>query len=393
MDAEAAKERVVAEVDRLADLLVHVSHQIHDHPELAYEEHFAHDLLCDTLADEGLAVERHAYGLPTAFVARAGRGDPVIGVLCEYDALPGLGHGCGHNIIAAAGLGAGLAAARVADAVGGTVVVVGTPAEEGGGGKQKLIDAGAFDGIDAAMMIHPAAADLTTISAIAVQQVWARYYGKAAHAAAAPHQGRNALDAAVLGYLNVAALRQHIRPDERLHGIFTRGGDKPNIVPEFAETHWYIRARTIEDIAPLAERVAACLRAGADAAGCEIDLEWDTTPYADMVDNEPLLALYAANAARLGRVTADPRADTAVVGSTDMGNVSHKVPSIHPMIKCAPDGTAIHTPAFAQHARSSDGDQAVIDGAKAMALTVVDLWCEPHHATRLAEAHTRRGRA
>ncbi len=192
--------------------------------------------------DEGLAVEAHAYGLDTAFVARAGSTGPTIAVCCEYDALPGIGHACGHNIIAAAGLGAGLAAAVVADELGGRVVVLGTPAEEGGGGKVHMIDAGAFDDVDAAVMVHPAGGDLRAMNVIAVHRVLVTYHGQAAHAAAFPHKGRNALDAAVLGYMNVAALRQHIRPEERLHGIFTEAGDKPNIVPARAAAEWYVRA-------------------------------------------------------------------------------------------------------------------------------------------------------
>ena len=230
-----------------------VSREIHAHPELAYEEHFAHDVLTEAITGAGLPVTSHAYGLDTAFVSVTGPGDgPLVAVLCEYDALPGIGHACGHNIIAAAGLGAGLAAAVIADALGGRVMILGTPAEEGGGGKQKLIDAGAFDGVLAAMMVHPASSDLPTMAAIAIQNLTVRYFGRAAHAAASPWQGTNALDAAVLGYMNVAALRQHILPTERIHGIFLRAGDKPNIVPDYAEAFWYVRSKNLHT-APTAE--------------------------------------------------------------------------------------------------------------------------------------------
>src|SRR5688572_13542256 len=213
MDRETAKKTVIAEIDRRADDLIGISHEIHAHPELAYEEHFAHDVLTAAIADAGLPVTAHAYGLDTAFVSVTGPGDgPLVAVLCEYDALPEIGHACGHNVIAAAGLGAGLAAAALADELGGRVLVVGAPAEEGGGGKLRLLDGGTFAGVDAALMVHPADGDLTAMDVIAVQEATVSYTGGAAHAAAFPHEGRNALDAAVLGYVNVAALRQHIEP-------------------------------------------------------------------------------------------------------------------------------------------------------------------------------------
>ena len=376
MDITEAKQRACDEIDRLAPELLEVSHRIHARPELCFEEHHAHDLLTEVLSDHGLAVQRRAYGLDTAFEARAGAGDgPVVAVVCEYDALPGIGHACGHNIIAASGLGAGLALAALAGETGGRVAVMGTPAEEGGGGKEIMLRAGAFSDADAAMMVHPANHELRVFHAVAVQRLNARYTGAAAHAAAAPEKGRNALDAAVLGYNAVAALRQHIRYDERIHGIFTDGGAKANIVPATAAAEWYVRSTNLLTIEPLKERVAACLRAGADAAGCEVDIEWADPAYADMNDNPALLDCYLANLGAVGRATvADPEA--RVVGSTDMGNVSYTVPSIHPMIKVAPDDVAIHTPVFAEYARGPEGDSAVIDGAKVLAMTALDCWLD-----------------
>jgi metal-dependent amidase/aminoacylase/carboxypeptidase family protein len=203
-----------------------------------------------------------------------------------------------------------------------------------------------------------------------------RYEGVAAHAAAAPWAGANALDAAVLGYVNIAALRQHIRPDERIHGIFTKAGDKPNIVPEHAEAHWYVRAGTRQRLAELKPRVLGCLEAGRLAAGCTMSHEWIDPPYDDMFDNLPLLDRYTENAGLVGRLPIDAVPGTGVAGSTDMGNVSHVVPSIHPMIQAAPAGVAIHTAAFAGHARAPIGDRAVLDGAKILALTAVDLWLD-----------------
>src|SRR5437764_5962180 len=237
MDVDAAKDRLVTEVDRHAEGLLDASHRIHEHPELLFEERFAAELLCDMLEGAGLEVERGAFGLETAFAARAGSDGPTVAVLCEYDALPGIGHACGHNIIATAGLGAALAAAAIVDECGGRLVVLGTPAEEGGGGKILMAERGALDGIDAAMMVHPAGADLVEMDCIAIATFEVDYHGTAAHAAAFPWQGRNALDAAVLGYNAIAALRQHIQPTERIHGIFTKAGDKPNIVPDSAQAH------------------------------------------------------------------------------------------------------------------------------------------------------------
>ncbi|MEY2582677.1 MAG: hypothetical protein QOE09_2526 [Ilumatobacteraceae bacterium] len=375
MNVEEIKVAVCAEVDRLADQLLHASHEIHAHPELNFEEHFAHDLLVDQLRTSGLETTEHAYGIATAFEASAGEQGFNVAVLCEYDALPGIGHACGHNVIATAGLGAGLAAAAVAEQAGGTLRIMGTPAEEGGGGKIEMARRGAFEQVGAAMMVHPADADLISMDTIALQELHVQYHGKAAHAAAAPWEGRNALDAAVLGYMSVAALRQHIRPTERIHGVFTKGGDKANIVPAETAMEWIVRSATIESLQPLKQRVLTCLESAATACACSVDHEWNSHTYADMIDNGPMVAAYVDNAARIGRTVVDPASvGRRVVGSTDMGNISYLVPSIHPMIKVAADGVAIHTIEFAEWARSPDGDKAVLDGAKSMAMTIVDLW-------------------
>jgi amidohydrolase len=375
VDVEALKATVCAEVDRLADQLLHASHEIHAHPELNFEEHFAHDLLVDQLRTAGLDPTPHAYGVDTAFEASVGEQGFNVAVLCEYDALPGIGHACGHNVIATAGLGAGIAAAAVAAEAGGMLRIMGTPAEEGGGGKIEMARKGAFEQIGAAMMVHPADADLISMDTIALQELHVQLHGKAAHAAAAPWEGRNALDAAVLGYVNVAALRQHIRPTERIHGIITKGGDKANIVPAETAMEWIVRSATIESLQPLKQRVLTSLESAATACACTIDHQWHGHTYADMIDNGPMVAAYVANAARVGRTVVDPASvGRQVVGSTDMGNISYLVPSIHPMIKVAADGVPIHTVEFAEWARSAEGDKAVLDGAKSMAMTIVDLW-------------------
>ena len=371
-----AKQKVCSYIDSIAPELIELSHSIHAQPELAYEEHFAHQCLTKTLSEKGLDVETGAYELETAFEANVGSSGPVVALLCEYDALPGIGHACGHNIIAAAGVGAGLAASAFTEPFNGRLRILGTPAEEGGGGKVRMLKKGAFDSVEAVLMIHPADADLPNISSLAVQQLKATYTGKAAHAAAAPEKGINALDGAVLGYMGVAALRQHIAPYERLHGIFTNGGQKANIVPEAAETIWYARSSSMEKLEILKTRLVETLKGGARSAACDIQIDWINEPYADVLDNTPLLEAYMKNSESVGRVikVAD---DGGVVGSTDLGNVSHVVPSIHPMVKVAPKGTAIHTVDFEKCAKSKEGDEGLLDSAKSFAMTVLDCWKDP----------------
>ena len=387
MDVEALKQRVCDRVDELADVLIDASHQIHAHPELNYEERFAHELLTGIVEGQGLPVTRHAWDLETAFDVRVGAGGPLVAVCCEYDALPGIGHACGHNVIAAAGLGAGLAAAAVVEEAGGRLAIIGTPAEEGGGGKVVMGRRGAFEGVDAAMMVHPAGADLARMSTIAITSLEVAYDGLSAHAAAAPWRGRNALDAAVLGYTNVAALRQHIQPTDRVHGIITRGGDKANIVPERTEMEWMVRSAEVEALGPLRDRVVAALEAGAAATGCTMTWRTSGCDYADMVDNQPLIDRYRLNMAALGRAVTEPGVGAPpVVGSTDMGNVSYLVPSMHPMIAVSPADVAIHTRDFTRWAAAEEGDRAVIDGAKAMAMTAVDVWAGPGVAEEVRAA-------
>ena len=383
-ELEEVKQIVCDEVDAIADILLEASHAIHKNPELNFEEHFAHETLTGILEDQGLSPQRGAYDLETAFEASVGDEGVCVAVLCEYDALPDIGHACGHNIIGTAGLGAGIAASKVAERLGGTLRILGTPAEEGGGGKVFMADRGAFDSVDAAMMVHPAAGDLVKMNTIAIQRLHVAYEGLAAHAAASPHRGHNALDAAVLGYQNIAALRQHIRPDERIHGIFLQSGSKPNVVPEHSSMEWYVRSKNARSLEPLKKRVLSCLEAGAMATSCTMTHDWIEPFYADMIDNETISTLYSANATRVGRSLMEPDNESKVVGSTDMGNVSYIVPSIHPMIGVAPPGVPIHTADFAHFSRSESGDKAVIDGAKIMAMTVVDLWAQK---TNFERAH------
>ncbi|NBU60267.1 MAG: M20 family peptidase [Actinobacteria bacterium] len=369
------KSVVCRDIDSRAHDLIDISQRIHEKPETNFEEHFAHKILTDYIADSKINVTRGAFELDTAFDARINGGDgPTVAVLCEYDALPGIGHACGHNIIATAGLGAGLALSAVAEQCGGNLALMGTPAEEGGGGKIEMARKGAFRNIDAAMMIHPADADLARMNAIAIQNLFVKFHGLAAHAAVSPHKGRNALDAAVLGYMNVAALRQHILPTERIHGIFTNSGEKPNIVPRETEMDWYVRSPTIESLQPLKDRVTKCLEGGAIAAGCTVSFDWQKNPFADLVDNIPLLESYIRNAEQFGRRMTSEFLPGTGGGSTDMGNISYLVPSIHPMLQVAPSGVSLHSAAFADFTKGDEASKAIVEGAKIMAMTAIDMW-------------------
>ncbi len=378
-EVEALKREVCEVVDRLRDDLLRVSRAIHARPELAFEEREAAALLVKTLRDAGLDVADGAYGLETAFAAEFGaaRG-PCVAVLAEYDALPGVGHACGHNLIATAGVGAGLALAALGARLPGRVRVLGTPAEERGGGKELMARAGALEGVDAAMMIHPASVNVVNMPCVCMSEVDVVYRGRAAHAAAMPERGINALDALVLAYQGVAALRQHIRPTERIHGIITDGGRAPNVVPERAEGRFYVRAASAAELAELKPRVEGCFRAGAAATGAELELVWGDVDYLDIRYNEPLASAFRANAERLGREFFPyDRLPPSLQGSTDMGNVSQRVPSIHPMLAAAPVHCTIHNPEFAKWAGSELGDTAALDGAKALAMTALDYLADP----------------
>jgi amidohydrolase len=375
----ALKDAVCGAVDAMRDELLRVSHAIHARPELAFEEREAAALLAAALRGRGLEVAEGAFGLATALSAEFGnREGPCVAILAEYDALPEIGHACGHNLIATSALGAGLALAALRDRLPGRVRVLGAPAEEHGCGKELMARAGALEGVDAALMMHPAGLNLVSMPCIAMAELDVVYHGQAAHAAAMPERGRNALDALVLAYQGIAALRQHIAHDERIHGIITDGGQAPNVVPERAAGRFYVRAADFERLAPLKRRVEACLRAGAEATGCEVEVLWGRADYRDILFNQPLADCFRANAESLGREFFPyDRLPSGVQGSTDMGNVSYRVPSIHPMLAASPIHVTIHNPEFAKWAGSEMGDAAALDGAKALAMTAVDFLSDP----------------
>lgn len=399
VNADILKKKAAACIDALGPELIEISHAIHKNPEIAFEEIYAHKVLTARLESAGITPKRHACGLDTAFMACFGSNDgmrdsevsPEVGIVSEYDALPGIGHACGHNIIAASGLGAVLGLASLGPALPGRVRYLGTPAEERGGGKEIMAQAGAFDGLDAAMMVHPAGLDLETMPCLAMSEVRVAYTGRAAHAAVMPSEGINALDALVSAYIAIAQLRQHIKFNERIHGVFEETGLVPNVVPERASAVFYVRSGDGLTLHDLRERVARCFEAGALATGCTLEIEWAQSDYLELNHNLPLTVAYRANAESLGRQFFPlERTRAAGAGSTDMGNVSHRVASIHPMIACAPPHIVIHNPEFAYWAGSDLADRAVLDGAKALMMTAIDVMCD-HTLREASRAEFSRG--
>ncbi len=376
-----------ARIDDLSGTLLEVSHSIHANPELAFKEHHAAGLLSDTLDAHGLPAERGVFTLETAFEAQLPtQGDgPTVAILAEYDALPGIGHACGHNLIATAALGATLGLQAVADQLPGQVRLIGTPAEEKGGGKELMARAGAFDGVNAAMMIHPAGVNLTTMPCICVAEVEVIYHGRSAHASAMPHKGVNALDGLLLAYQAISNLRQHIRDEERIHGIITEGGQAPNIVPDRAVGNFYVRATKEKTLEALKPRVQACFEAGAKGSGCEVEVNWAGVDYLDLNTNWPLANAFQAHGEAIGREFLSPN-QLGGAGSTDMGNVSYRVPSIHPMLACSPPNVVIHNPEFTKWAGSDMGDAAALDGARTMALTTAEYLLNPALQADVQEA-------
>jgi amidohydrolase len=385
MSLDSLRKDVASAVDAMRGELLSLSHAIHAEPELALAEFKSAARLAAQAEAHDLPVTREAFGLKTAYAAEFGnKRGPVVAILSEYDALPGIGHACGHNIIASAGFGAAIALSKLGARLPGAVRYLGTPAEESHGGKELMARLGAFDGADAAMMIHPSSMNLMTMPCIAVADVEAVFHGKAAHASAMPFRGLNALDAVVTAYQSIAQLRQHIHNTERIHGIVTDGGMAPNIVPERAACRFFIRAADVHDLARLKRRVKACFEAGALATGCRLELNWSGADYLDLKTNWPMAEAFERHAIALGREFF-PMKDIphGFAGSTDMGNVSHRVPSIHPMLGVAPMDVIIHNPEFTRWAASERGDEAVIDGAKALALTALDLMADETMLSRV----------
>jgi amidohydrolase len=373
-DAAELKRRVQDEIDRMRDELVRISLTLHENPEVAFEEVQSSALLAGWLESKGFQVERGICGIPTAFRARAGEGEPRVAIIAEYDALPGIGHGCGHNIIGTASCAAGAALLAVREPLPGTIEVIGTPAEEAAGGKVYMAARGAFDGLTCAMMVHPGNRDTAVAYALACLELDVEFEGRAAHAAARPEAGLNALDAMVAAFVNIGLLRQQVRDSTRIHGIITDGGQAVNVIPHHTAARLLIRS---DDDAymdnELKPKVLACFEGAARATGCVLKHRWgEESRYKTMRTNLALAEAYRANVEALGRKTVNPESNRSM-GSTDMGNVSHIVPGIHPSIAIAPPDVPIHTVEFREYAKSESGHKGLVDSAKALAMTAVDV--------------------
>jgi len=380
------KEAVRDNVDRIADRLIEVARDIHEHPELKFAEHHAADLLATELKKAGFAVELGVAGLDTAIRAEhpAVSDGPTVAILGEYDALPELGHACGHNLIAAAGLGAALAVGAVKDRLPGRLLFFGTPGEEGGGGKVIMVEAGLFDGVDAAMMFHPSSHTVVDRGSLAITEVVIEFHGKAAHASGAPEKGINALDAVIQTFNSLNALRQHIKDGARIHGIITDGGAKPNIVPEHAAANFYVRAPENEYRDELLEKLRACAEGAALATGARLEFKVVGHSYKAMKPNRALGEAFARNLEALGEPLSPPKPDEGM-GSTDMGDVSQVVPAIHAYIKICDESVAGHSREFAAASISARGLEAMLIAAKALGMTAVDVLTDPELVRRMKE--------
>jgi len=362
-----------------------LSRRIHAHPELRFEEFKASGWLADALEQAGFEVQRGVGSLSTAFIARLNRGPgPNIALLAEYDALEGLGHACGHNLIGSMSVGAGLALAKAnLDDLSGTISVIGCPAEEGGGGKAILLEAGAFVGVDAAFIIHPYNQNLLHTAYLARVAYDITYMGVPAHAADSPHEGINALDAANLFFAGLNALRQHVTPDVRMHGIITHGGDAPNIIPKETRVRVFVRAAQAKYLQKLILRVRAVIEGAAMMTGCKVELQDYSPAYLDMRSNPVLMEVFRQTSEQLGRTFAPSKTEGGA--STDVGNVSHALPTLHPTY--AIGEVKPHTEAFARAAISPEGEQCLRDGIAALALSVATLLEQPQLVQAAWEAH------
>lgn len=368
------QQKIITIIDQAAETILSISHQIHAHPELGYQENYACDLLSRTLEDYGFEVERGFSGIPTAFRARKSGGvGRKVAFLAEYDALPGLGHACGHNVIAASAMAAGIGLGAVVELAGGEAWVIGTPAEETNGAKCTMVEREAFAGLDAALMIHPYAGNYTIAPTLALSMVQVDFYGRPAHAAAAPWDGVNALDAVIQLFNSLNALRQQVTPDVRMHGIITKGGDAANIIPEHTQSVFYLRADKRATVARLVERFTACAEGAALATGCWLEVSRPEKDFYDMRSHIPLAERFRDYmTGELGAGAFQHAPDT--FGSSDIGNVSYVLPAIQPLVDITGGGSVMpHTAEFAEAACSPEADVALLRAGKGLALTGLDV--------------------
>ena len=381
---EKLKTAVTEKIESRRHQLSELSLKIHANPELGFQEAKAAGWLTRYLEENGFSVERGIGGLPTAFKASYGKGKPAIAILAEYDALPDLGHACGHNLIAAAAIGAGVASQPAIDQFGGSILVMGTPAEELYGGKAIMAERGAFNDLDVAMMVHPGTYDAAITHALACQTLEIEFLGKAAHAAAQPEKGINALEAMLQSFTAINSLRQHIKSTARIHGIITDGGEAANIVPAHSAGNFIVRAEDDDYLDELKQKVLNCFIGAATASGAQLQYKWGDTRYAPMRNNLPLAQLFMRNMEALERKVSlsEPAGG---FGSTDMGNVSQLVPGLHAFIAIAEKEVLIHSSEFALAAASERGIESMLDAAKALAMTVIDLAANPETLARVKE--------
>ena len=386
------KTRVAEAVDRLADDLERLSHRIHANPELAFNEEKAAGWLTEFLEQQGAQIERGVGGLPTAFRATIpGRGSgPTIAIMAEYDALPNIGHACGHNVIATSGAGAGAALAAGLETLpfAGRILVIGTPAEEGGAGKVKLLQAGVFAGVDAAMMIHGRCGTQVWRPTLGIVKVKCEFLGKAAHASSWPWHGVNALNAMIQLFVSLDQMRQQIRPEARVHGVITKGGEQANIIPEHTAAEFYLRAPTKEYCRELLRRFEGCADGAAVATGCTAKVTADPIIHDPLKPNFAMSALFERNLERID-FPVDPDDGQAGFGSTDCGNVSQALPTIHPYIRISPDGVPGHSREFAEWAKSPMARTGLVAAAKALAMTALDLLARPDELRKAKDEFAR----
>jgi amidohydrolase len=389
---DEVKTRIADAVDGMADELERLSHRIHDNPELAFKEEKAAGWLAEFLEARGARVERGIGGLPTAFRATIpGREPgPTIAIMAEYDALPEIGHACGHNVIATSGAGAGAAIAQALRTLPwpGRIQVIGTPAEEGGAGKVRLMEAGVFEEVDAAMMIHGRPGTQVWRPSLGIIKVKCEFFGTAAHASSWPWRGVNALNAMIHLFVSVDAMRQQLRPEARVHGVITNGGAQANIIPEYAAAEFYLRAPRTDYCRELLRRFEAAAEGAATATGCTAKVTPDPTVHEPLKPNRAMAALFRKNLERID-FPEDPDDGQAGYGSTDCGNVSQALPTIHPYIRISPDGVPGHSREFARWARSPLARTGMIAAAKALAMTALDLVADPGELRKAKEAFAR----
>ena len=394
MDINEAKTAISKLIDDEADALWALSLAIHADPELSLEEHRSADRLCAYLENNGFALTRGVANLPTAFRADRPALDgekPSVSFLSEYDALPGLGHACGHNIIGVAGVAAGVALKAALSPEYGSVTVFGTPGEEGGGGKVLMAEAGMFREVDAAMMIHPSDETRADINLLALSELRFHFKGRASHASAAPEQGVNALDALIATFGAISLLRQQLPPGVRVHGVITDGGEAPNIIPDKASAWFFVRSETLEGLDALVPRVIACAEGAALATGAELETEKNPITYAPLRVNPPLASLFLKNLNRLGVFEPDSPPPLRM-GSSDVGNVSQQTPTIHPQIQMVSQGVSAHTPEFAEVSGGAEGRRVLLTGAKALAMTGADFLLDEGARLAVLDEFARRGK-